>query len=208
MRASISMLKSAARAIAPSVIIALTAHAQADAILEPIGGRGGSHFVGRCPEKKYLIGFDLRVGDDVDAIRPLCVSAYAPAQVGAIEPYRFSFGGAGGGGDVRLACRNDTPIVAGIRIGYEGDQNQIVNNIHLFCSLAVTGQPPAKYPAAAFDGPPASQAAIHGRSNSHGLSRQDCPPGLVAVGISGRSGVLLDAVGLICGAPKLTRTPR
>jgi hypothetical protein len=76
--------------------------------------------------------------------------------------------------------------------------------------LAATGQPPAKYPAAAFDGPPASQAAneIPGRPNSHALSRQDCPSGLIAVGISGRSGILLDALGLICGPPKLTRTSR
>lgn len=196
--------------LVPSLIIALSAQAQADAILEPIGGRGGSHFIGRCPETKYLTGFDLRVGGDVDAIRPLCVSAYAPAQVGAIEPYRFSFGGTGGGGDVRVVCRNDAPIVAGIRVGYEGVPNQIVNNIHLFCGLAVASQQQTKYPAAVFDGPPAAPTTTGtpGRSNSYALSRQDCPPGLVAVGISGRSGVLLDALGLICGPAKLTRATR
>lgn len=207
MRAFISKLTSAAAVLAPSMIIALPTHAQADAILTPIGGRGGSHFIGRCPDRKYLTGFDLRVGDDVDAIRPLCVSAHASASVGAIEPYRFSFGGTGGGGDVRVICRSDAPIVAGIRVGYEGAQTQIVNNIHLFCGQALTGQQLAQYPAAVFDGPPASPTGTGnaGRPNSHQLNRQNCPPGLVAVGISGRSGVLLDALGLICGPAKLTR---
>jgi hypothetical protein len=207
MRAIVLKLTSAAALLASAMIIALPAQAQADAILEPIGGKGGSHFVGRCPDRKYLTGFDLRVGDDIDAIRPLCVTAYGSAKIGAIEPYRFSFGGTGGGGDVRVMCRNDAPIVAGIRVGFEGVHTQIVNNIHLFCGLAATDHRLAQYPAAVFDGPPASLPAVgnSGRSNVHQLNRQNCPPGLVAVGISGRSGVLLDAVGLICGPAKLTR---
>lgn len=210
MRALISRLTSAAAALAASMIVALPAQAQADAILEPIGGKGGSHFLARCPERKYLTGFDLRVGGNVDAIRPLCVSAYAPGQAGAIEPYRFGFGGTGGGDDVRVVCRTDAPVVAGIRVGYEGAQTKVVNNIHLFCGLAAADQHVAKYPAAVFDGPPASPTGIGNasRSNSYGLNRQDCPAGLVAVGISGRSGTWLDALGLICGAPKLTPAVR
>ncbi len=210
MRALISKLTSVIAVLAPSMIIGLSAQAQADAVLEPIGGKGGSHFVARCPERKYLTGFDLRVGGNVDAIRPLCVSAYAPAQAGVIEPYRFGFGGTGGGGDVRVVCRTDAPVVAGIRVGYEGAQTKIVNNIHLFCGLAATNQHVAKYPAAVFDGPPASQTGTPNSTsaNSYVLSRQDCPTGLVAVGISGRSGTWLDALGLICGAPKLTPAVR
>jgi hypothetical protein len=207
MKALISKVGSALAVLAPSMIIALPAQAQADAVLEPIGGRGGNHFVARCPEKKYLTGFDLRVGGNVDAIRPLCVSAYAPGQAGAIEPYRFGFGGTGGGDDVRVVCRTDAPVVAAIRVGYEGAQSKIVNNIHLFCGLAAADQHVAKYPAAVFDGPPTTPIGTSNssRANSYVLSRQDCPPGLVAVGISGRSGTWLDALGLICGPPKLTR---
>ena len=36
--------------------------------------------------------------------------------------------------------------------------------------------------------------------------RQSCPIGLVAVGINGRAGHLVNSVGLICGAPRITKS--
>ncbi len=45
--------------------------------LPPLGGSGGGYFTTRCPQDQYLAGVRLRVGDDVDAIQPLC-SPYNP----------------------------------------------------------------------------------------------------------------------------------
>src|SRR5260221_14715432 len=51
----------------------LSAPAQTDAILPLLGGRGGGQFVARCPQGQYLTGVELRTGNDVEAIRIICV---------------------------------------------------------------------------------------------------------------------------------------
>src|SRR5438552_4581429 len=107
----------------------LSAQAQTDVILPPIGGSGGGQFVARCPQGQFLTGFELRTGDDVDAIRPICVSAYGPADVGPLVPGKISFGG-NGGGPRQLLCPKDAPIVTGMFVRAEGVDTLSVNNIH------------------------------------------------------------------------------
>jgi hypothetical protein len=196
------------------------AHAQADQILQASGGTGGGQYVARCPAGEVLTGFDLRTGDDVDAIRPLCVAVRGPADVGPIDPYPSQFGG-GGGGPLRIGCPSNAPLVIGMEILAEGVKTVIVNNIHLFCGLAIANQTLPGGPSAVFDGPPAqySDAIIFATGNSvqhygtftdphdRDFGPQICPKDLVAVGINGRSGIWLDAVGLICGAPPLVVAP-
>ena len=46
--------------------------AQAQDRIPPVGGPGGGEFVARCPPGQLLGGVELRAGDDIDAIRPLC----------------------------------------------------------------------------------------------------------------------------------------
>src|SRR5258708_32924711 len=70
-------------ALASMLFFVLSAQAQSTIILPPIGGAGGGQFVARCPESQHLTGFELRTGDDVDAIRPLCVKAYGPRETSA-----------------------------------------------------------------------------------------------------------------------------
>ncbi len=178
----------------------LSAQAQTDAILPPIGGSGGGQFVGRCPQGQLLTGFDLMTGDVVDKIRPLCVNAYGPADSGPLVPGGVSFGG-DGGGPRQLLCPKDAPIVTGMYVGAEGVEPDpiVVRQIHLFCGAAAATQQPSEFPSAVFDG----QFRPYGRGPS---DTQHCPAGLVAVGISGHSGQRLDAVGLICGPPKLTKS--
>jgi hypothetical protein len=181
------------------LFLVLSAQAQTDAILPPIGGDGGNQFVARCPQGQFLTGFDLRTGDDVDAIRPICVTAYGPADVGPLVPGGTSFGG-NGGGPRQLLCPKDAPIVTGMFVGSQGDDSMIVNQIHLFCGIAAATQQPSQFPSAVFDGPQFERSL-----NYPDITR--CPAGLVAVGINGRSGAVLDSVGLICGVPKLTPKP-
>jgi hypothetical protein len=177
------------------LLLAGSALAQVDQLLEPMGGGGGGPFIARCAGTDILNGFELRTGDDVDAIRPICVSAYAPDVSGPRHAYPQSFGG-DGGAVVQLLCPDNAPAIAGVYADMEGEKTVIINNIHLFCSIAVPNQPMTEHPTAAFDGP------YIGGSRTWYLTpgTQTCPAGLVPVGINGRSGIWLDAFGLICGA--------
>jgi hypothetical protein len=180
------------------LLFVLSAQAQTDAILPPIGGSGGGLFQGRCPQGQLLAGVELRTGDDVDAIRVICVTAYGPADVGPNVVGGENFGGNGAGlGTVQLLCPKDAPIVTGMHVFSTG-KTEVVNTVWLFCGLAATTQTPSESPAAVFKGSLYSGYEIH-----FSEATQRCPTSLVAVGINGRSGVWLDAVGLICGVPWL-----
>ena len=192
--------------LAAMLFFVLSAHAQSDVMLPPLGGDGGSKFVARCPQGQFLTGFELRTGDDVDATRPICVAAYGPAEVGPLQPYPSIFGG-NGGGPRQLLCPRDTPIVTGMFVGWEGKEIYTVNNIHLFCGVAATIQTLSEFPAAVFDGPEEERGGALAPFPVRDEATQRCPTSLVAVGISGRSGKWLDEVGLICGPPKLTPKP-
>jgi len=68
---------------AVGLLVSIASSVRADAYLPPIGGQGGSQFVAPCPEGQNVTGFELRTGDDVDAIRPVCVASYGPAEITA-----------------------------------------------------------------------------------------------------------------------------
>jgi hypothetical protein len=197
---------------AAMLFFVLSAHAQTDVMLPPLGGPGGGQFVARCPQGQLLTGVELRTGDDVDAIKPICVAAYSTISVAELKPYPSTLAGA----NRQLVCTDRytppitiplAPIVIGMYVRSEG-KTEVVNNIHLFCGTAgpERGQSAEiqgaiiknelEPPTVRFDGPPNDYP---GRE-----STQQCPSNLVAVGIHGRSGIWLDAVSLICGVPTLT----
>lgn len=178
-----------------------------DQLLPAMGGGGGGQFFARCAPTDVLHGFDLTTGDDVDSITPVCQDLSAGNEFPEYRTYYKKFGGERGSSTPAgmLRCPKSAPVVVGLEVGYEGQQTVIINNIHLYCGSFGPNQPLTSYPSAAWDGP------VLGRTEGgfltpsqklplgHGL--QTCPPGLVPVGINGRSGYWLDAVGLICGSP-------
>ncbi|HEV7674775.1 MAG TPA: hypothetical protein VGQ12_09610 [Candidatus Angelobacter sp.] len=225
----------------PLLLLGLLATANAqpsgDAVsyLPPIGGSGGGQFKSPCGATENLMGFELRVGDDVDAIRPVCVVTYGPARINppalttgsGVVPAPGSLGGAfannvvapgwfgGPGGQIeRLLCPAKTPIVLGMDIAAEGVDTIVVNNIHLYCGQAVTAQTLQAYPSAIFDAPGYTPSpgwlgiGIDGDPAHVRGGHQVCPAGQVAVGLHGRSGKWLDAMGLICGAPRMDTSVR
>lgn len=199
--------------LAALAFCAFSAQAQTDQMLPATGGPGGGQYAARCAEGAILTGFDLRTGDDVDAIRPLCAAVRSPTDAGRIDPWPTQFGG-NGGGPRSLVCPGDAPLVIGMAVAAEGVKTVIVNNIHLFCGPALAHQMPAANPTVVFDGPPArhTNAVILPQTGNSvqrtGSGRaQICPDGLVAVGINGRSGIWLDALGLVCGAPPAAARP-
>ena len=180
---------------------------QADQALVPIGGSGGGPFTARCAQGAMLTGLELSTGDDVDAIRPVCAVAYQPEQAGPAMPYPSRYGGNGGGATSQLICPDATPVITGLYVQAEGADTTIVNRVHLFCGLAEATARRGAYPGPAYDGPKEESGGIWSHFSSPFDDTAFCPAGLVAVGINGRSGIWLDAVGLVCGAPTLTEDP-
>ena len=175
---------------------------RADTYLPAFGGNGGGQYISPCPPGQNLTGFQMRVGDDIDAIRPACAISLGPNVING-QPVNINWAG-GPGGSIRwLLCPASTPIVIGIDVQGEGVRTYTVNNIHLFCGLAVaTAQASPSLPSAIFDAPqiPRNPGVV-------GYQREDCPPGQVAIGVHGRSGEWLDSVGLICGPARVTPVP-
>jgi hypothetical protein len=189
----------------------LSSQAQAQgalSYLSPLGGPGGGQFKSPCRPGEYLTGVDLHAADDVDAIRPVCIGSNGVASPNA------NFAGGPGGKPVTVRCPSNTPTVIAIAVAAEGAATIVVNNIHLFCGQPVASQTIPKYPSAVFDGPAAvASKGLPGMIDGQAILRsgdyQACPPGQIAVGINGRSGVWLDAVGLICGpAPAAPAGPK
>lgn len=198
-------------AFAALLSLVFAAPARGDAFITAVGGAAGGHFVARCPVGELLSGVELRVGDDVDAIRPVCVRATGPAETSApiltTGPEGLpGWNGGSGGGLKSVVCPRSQPIVVGMDIFAEGQDTVVVNTIKLFCGLAVTQQAVAALPAAVFEGeliPSGVRSAFATKLRRFNGSPR-CPGGQVSVGIHGRAGIWLDALGLICGEPTVT----
>jgi hypothetical protein len=136
-----------------------------------------------------LNGFELRTANDVDGIRPICVTVENSGKVQG-RTFDLALNGGPGAGVTWLGCPDVAPVVNGLWVGSEGEETRIINNVHVYCGQAAVNQPVTTYPTAVFDGP-------SGYLNL--VDFQQCPSGQVPVGINGRSGTWLDAVGFICG---------
>src|SRR5262249_33984443 len=73
--------------------------------------------------------------------------------------------------------------------------------LHLYCGTATTTQTPRDGPDVRHYSNRQTGVSPSGMKRAEG--KQRCPTSLVAVGINGRAGVWLDAVGLLCGPPAL-----
>ena len=191
---------------AAMLFLVVSAQAQTDAKLESIGGPGGGQFVARCPQGQFLTGVDLRYGDDVDAIKIICVAAYGPADVGPPVTGGEVFGGSGGGQVEKIVCPKENPVVTGMYVNAWGEDTLVVGSIGLYCGVAATTQV-LRDMDILHSGNHTGGASITSREPKRANGTQRCPTSLVAVGINGRSGIWLDAVGLICGVPSLTPKP-
>lgn len=181
---------------------ALSGAAWAEQSLGAMGGPGGGAFTARCPQGELLAGFELRAADDVDAIRPLCVTAYGPRSTSAASDSAWH--GGDGGKTEFVVCPHQTPIVRGMYVLSEGADTIIVSSIHLFCALADENQVVSRYSAAFFDAPAYGNSDLFAKDPNWKGETQYCPAGQVAVGLHGRSGIWVDAIGLICGESRIS----
>ncbi len=188
---------------AVAVLAVPLAHAQSDEILAPMGGDGGQPFLARCPQGELLNGMDLWAGADIAAIRPICV----PGVAGQFHTYPTVFGSPekkvlGVPTDFlqQVVCPQESPIVIGMDVLAEGREVITINDIDLYCGKAVAIPQQFTFPLARFSAPHAQKRGIGGTNISQRARQQRCPAGLVGVGLDGRAGLWVDAVGLICGA--------
>jgi hypothetical protein len=193
-------------ALAAGLFLSSAAQAQSDQVLPPWGGLGGAPFVARCAVGDILTGFELKTADDVDSIRPICTREISPFQGGGRHVFTQKFGGDGGGAPFQLVCPSNAPAIAGVTIETEGEKTEVLNGIDVFCSAILPNEPMTSTPTLHYEGPHPSGGAFNTVFTKGDTHTQVCPRGLVPVGISGRSGVWVDAVGLICGASTLHET--
>lgn len=182
--------------------------------LPPMGGPGGNQYIEPCPAGQLLTGFELRVGADIDAIRPLCVTPYGANLTS--EPVLTNaqaqpgWHGGNGGHVIALTCPPRTPAILGAVVQSEGREIVTANNVHLYCGLAVvTPQTAATYPSAVFDAENTTESNsidVNAQVRTE-YGRTFCPPGQIAVGVHGRAGEWVDAIGLMCGQVAWSKSP-
>ena len=202
----------------------------AQSYLPKLGGPGGGSFEETCPPGTNLQGFLLGTADDVDSIQIYCIYPTRAGQsprTGAGLPslldgllksgsvarnLNILVGKSHGGvrGTPRgLVCPWEMPVLLGISVESEGAETVIVNSIALYCGQAAASEVVFGLPNAIFEGPRYNRAGpwlgigVGGTPSFPDTQFQKCPVGQVAIGLHGRSGLWVDAIGLICGAPRL-----
>ena len=192
------------------VIAVIVAPAHADSYLPEVGGNGGAQYRERCAQGQVLNGFELRAGDDIDAIRAVCVTASSPTVVAA-PPLSNGFGdgwhGGGGGGLQRVLCPPTTPVVVGVWLFADGRDTVSLDQIAIYCGeVSANWTSDSNFPSNQFFAPiqtdlcpPSLFSSCVAGSGPREFHPQYCPDKTIAIGMHGRSGALVDAMGLICG---------
>ena len=180
-----------------------TAAAQADQWVPGAGGRGGNDFQARCPIGQHLVGFNLRAGHNIDAIQPICGVPTSETQVQVSGQMR-GYGGMGGSpAQVTCLAAAGTPVVLGLGLRAEGIDGKVLNDISLYCGIVAAQQRIPAQPAAEYHAPMQEDtygALASGSEVGYAKGQPMCTPGLIGVGVYGRSGAAVDWLGLICGA--------
>ncbi len=172
------------------------------------GGKGGTDFRAECAPGSYLIGLEGRNGAWVDQLAPVCapwrwdLRAFGPMVTGSLK------GTSTGGVFNKLTCAPDQAITGWYlfpAIGPNRKEPTYISVIHARCDRV---EPPLlsrrkmKY---------LSFGCAGSLDCLRGLPRETweewCPPGELAVGIYGRAGLFVDAIGLICGDRPIALAP-
>ena len=163
------------------------------------GGLGGQEFRADCPTGSYLVGLSGRTGEWVDNIAPICApwlvakQVFGPPSVG--PSHGASIGGQKHPADCGVQAGN-IHVVQSWKIDILRSDNHYVKHIMAHC-LSLS--------------PSASSRVFHfGTKDPYDQNisfgpfgtkppEQACPAKEAAVGIRGRAGQFVDAIGLICG---------
>jgi hypothetical protein len=186
-------------------ILSVLANCSVQATELPVeGGPGGGPFKFRCNKGEYLVGFSIKSGAFVDAIYPLCAPFLSGEKRFGKWGRAIPFGGRGGSQLLRDGFCPSDRFVSGIKFGWtrKNGSPEFIDYVELTCSLIAGSGRPTKVCLQTGDGcwddhpnPPTYFLAPFLQDPF----KQFCPQGEAAIGIHGRSGIYLDALGLICG---------
>ena len=175
------------------------------------GGNGGIEFTDTCPAGFYLVGFDGRNGAWIDQLATICAPWLANqrtfGQVVTGSPHGTSQGGIFN----RRICPTNRAI-SGLYIFPTIKDNrhepQFLGTVGVSCDnvappfLKLSTQMKGGFSFGCVGRPECGKGIVRETWTDH------CPEGEIAVGIRGRAGLFLDALGLVCGPrPPLPGAP-
>lgn len=187
-----------AAAAALSVMPAL-----ADTLRGPVGSRtGGTPFHARCEQGEILVGLAMRANEIFDAVAPMCARLASATTLveGSTRVYPRTFGGPRGN-EGTLLCSGNTPVVLSAEILAHG-RDAKVSSVALHCNASTATATTSSQRSVSYEGRGSENWGETSIGDDRG-SYLMCPPGEVGVGIWGRSGGAVDALGLICDEPVL-----
>ncbi len=155
-------------------------------------GRGGP-FRAQCAGG-YMVGFTGRVGAWIDNIRPVCATWDGRQLVNRV-PHAFQAGASQGGGPASVSCPNFIGQI--VLYDTKGDgPTDVMHHIDFQCfSPTSVDEGWRQYGSKTKTELRDSSLLARGYTGKY---VSPCPRGEVAVGMHGRHGSFVDALGLIC----------
>jgi len=175
------------------------------------GGKGGGPFRSTC-SGDVAVGIYVRAGAWIDAIGLKCASFDAASGRFRRPAWNKAFDGGYGGSPQTALCPGES-YVSGLKLGFtrEVSEPKYIDYVEVACT-PVGGGEVHRICLQSGEGcwdshpsPPGFQ--IPSAPFLPGPDVQTCPPGEAAVGLHGRSGTYLDAVGLLCGPKPAIAAP-
>lgn len=151
------------------------------------GGPGGGNYEISCPFGTVMIGLRARHGSWIDALAPICAK-YIQNTLAEVEPQPFT--GGSGGGEAFMRCAPPRGVVVGLELFQANNKHGSVGHIIVNCG--------DYFDPSRFANKLPGSAVFLGNSQRGSRTILKCAPPLVAGGIFGRSGTLIDRVGLTC----------
>lgn len=176
-------------------------------VTEVFGGPGGGQFTQSCPEGKAMVGLRVTAGAWIDGFALLCEAPVANRQeVGWIG---------GRGGSVQEVYCASGQFVTGVFLTFtlsSEHERRYVNSIGMVCSSSSEeGVQEICVSTQDLDVPVADACQYRWVTSGYDRYKSpaqtiDCPAGEVLIGLHGRAGDYVDALGMICG-PRPTLKP-
>jgi hypothetical protein len=147
-----------------------------------VGGPGGGSFgVIDCPSGTVVVGLAGRSGAVIDTMQLFCSPPLGGPEAIMLDPRRI--GPSNGGGPISAMC----PVLktaAGIDVNVARfDGHVVVSQIILRCRSELVGS---------------DSSVVFGGGGGDGAGGSTCPDHTFMVGLAGRSGDFIDALGITC----------